>query len=284
MHSLLTDDEHMLIVGERINTSRKVKGEPVVEQAVLGRDAAFIEKLATKQAAAGAHYIDVNAGTLTEGEPEALQWITQKVQECVSTPICFDTPNPAALEQALSVHNDQWGVPMINSITAERKRFAEILPLVIQSSGKVVALAMDDSGIQPDPKVRFDVASRLIGDLTDAGVSPEFIYLDPMTFPIGAGDDVGIAMLEILEKVKSAHPGVNTIAGLSNVSHGMPARKFLNAAMTVLCMGRRLDAAILDPQDRMLMGLIAAGEALLGRDEYCGDYIARARAGAFEGL
>jgi cobalamin-dependent methionine synthase I len=50
----------MLIVGERINTSRKVKGEPVIENAVVARDVEFIQNLAKTQVEAGAHYIDVN--------------------------------------------------------------------------------------------------------------------------------------------------------------------------------------------------------------------------------
>ena len=274
----------MLIVGERINTSRKVKGDPIIEKAVVDRDASFIQRLAARQVEAGAHYVDVNAGTLTEGEPEALQWITKTVQERVKAPICFDTPNPRALECAISVYDYQRGAPMINSITAEKKRYAEVLPFVLQTKGKVVALAMDDAGVQQDPCIRYEVAHRLIGDLTAAGVPPASIYLDPMTFPIGAGDDVAISMFYILDRIKAQDPDVQTIAGLSNVSHGMPARKILNSAMTVLCMGHGLDAAILDPLDRVLMGLIAAGDALLGRDEYCCRYIALARAGDFEGI
>ena len=58
----------MLIVAERINTSRKVKGEPVIEQAVVSRNADFIKDLAKKQFEAGATYIDINCGTLTSGE------------------------------------------------------------------------------------------------------------------------------------------------------------------------------------------------------------------------
>ena len=79
-------------------------------------------------------------------------------------------------------------------------------------------------------------------------------------------------------------PGVHTIAGLSNVSHGMPVRKLLNQAMTILALGKGLDAGIVDPNDRYLMGLIASAEALLGRDENCMNYIKLSRAGAFEGL
>jgi len=274
----------MLIVGERINTSRKVKGEAVIEKAVLDRDVAFIENLAKTQVESGAHYIDVNAGTLPEGEPEALEWLTKTVQRCVDVPICFDTPNPVAMERALSVYDSTKGQPFINSITAEARRYANVLPFVQQTQAKVIALAMDDSGIQLEPSVRYEVACKLIEMLAGDGVPMANIYLDPMTFPIGSGDDVAASLMEILEKIKAKYPGVKTIAGLSNVSHGMPARKILNAAMTVLCLGRGLDAGILDPRDKMLMGLIAASEALLGNDEYCANYIAMSRAGAFEGI
>ncbi|HEY0868370.1 MAG TPA: dihydropteroate synthase [Fimbriimonas sp.] len=274
----------MLIVGERINTSRKVKGEAVIEKAVVNRDTAFIENLARSQVDAGSHYIDVNAGTLTSGEPEALEWLTQVVQNCVEAPICFDTPNPEALHRALAAYDMSKGQPFVNSITAEKDRYANLLPIVLETKGKVIALAMDDTGIQPDANVRYQVAKRLIDDLTGAGVPLGDIYIDPMIFPIGSGDEVVVAFLDILKKIKADYPGVQTIAGLSNVSHGMPARKVLNGAMTVLSLGAGLDAGILDPRDKMLMGLIAASEALLGRDEYCGEYIALARAGGLEGL
>ncbi|MDH7601071.1 MAG: methyltetrahydrofolate cobalamin methyltransferase [Armatimonadota bacterium] len=274
----------MLIVGERINTSRKVKGEPVVERAVVNRDADYIKDLAVKQFEAGATYIDINAGTLTSGEPEALEWLTKVVMEAVDAPISFDTPNPAALARALKAYDPSKGQPMINSITAESERYSNVLPFVLDYKAKVIALAMDDSGIQQDPAKRLAVAKNLVEKLSDAGVPMDDIYVDPLTFPIGTGSDVAVAMLDIIEKIKAEYPEVHVIAGLSNISHGMPARKLLNQAMTVLAMGRGLDAGILDPNDRYLMALIYATEALLGRDEYCMNYITKSREGAFEGL
>jgi len=274
----------MLIVGERINTSRKVKGEPVIEQAVVRRDAAFFSDLARKQFEAGATYIDINAGTLTTGEPEALEWLTKVVNEAVDAPISFDTPNPEALERALAAYDTAKGQPMINSITAETTRWANVLPFVLKYKAKVIALSMDDTGIQPDPGKRLAVARKLVGDLTAAGVPLDDIYVDPLTFPIGTGSDVGVAILDIIEKIMAEFPGVHTIAGISNISHGMPARKLLNQAMTVLALGKGLDAGIIDPNDPYLMALICATEALLGRDEFCMNYIAKSREGAFEGL
>jgi 5-methyltetrahydrofolate--homocysteine methyltransferase len=274
----------LLIVGERINTSRKVKGEPVIENAVINRDAEFIKDMARKQFEAGATYIDINCGTLTTGEPEALEWLTRVVMEAVDAPISFDTPNPVALDRALKAYDPAKGQPMINSITAESERYSNVLPLVLEYKAKVIALAMDDSGIQQDPDKRHAVAKTLIENLTSAGVPLHDIYVDPLTFPIGTGSDVALAMFDIIRKVKAEYPGVNTIAGLSNISHGMPARKILNQAVTVLAMGCGLDAGIIDPNDRYLMALIYATEALLGKDEFCMNYITKSREGLFEGL
>ena len=274
----------MLIVGERINTSRKVKNERVIEGWVVNRDEAAIQKLAKSQQDAGSDYIDINAGTLTSGEPEALEWLTKVVQEAVTVPICFDTPNPEALAAALAAYDRTKGQPFINSITAEGARYATILPFVLEHKSKVIALAMDDTGIQPDAMQRLEVARKLVGDLAAAGVPLEDVYVDPLTFPIGSGGDVALAMMSVLESIKAEFPGVKTIAGLSNVSHGMPARKFLNSAMTVLCLGKGLDGGIIDPNDKVLMALIAATEALLGHDEYCAGYIKLHRKGFFEGL
>jgi cobalamin-dependent methionine synthase I len=274
----------MLIVGERINTSRKVKGERVVEGAVVRRDSEYIAGLARKQYEAGATYIDINCGTLISDEPDALAWLTCVVQEAVDAPISFDTPNPEALDAALDMYDRTHGQPLVNSITAETERYTRILPVVQRYSARVIALAMDDTGIQRDPALRLGIARTLVSNLTAAGVPAADIFVDPLTFPIGTGDDTALAMLDIIRRVTAEFPGVHTIAGVSNVSHGMPNRKLLNQAMTILAMGAGLDAAILDPNDRTLMALIAAADALLGRDEDCGEFIDQCRSGAFDEL
>lgn len=274
----------MLVVGERINTSRKVKGEPVIENAVAGRDVEFIEKLAKDQVEAGATYVDLNCGTLREGEPDALEWLVKTVQAVVDVPVTFDSPSPVAIEKAIAAYDSSKGQPMINSITAENDRYSNILPLVLKYKTKVIALSMDDTGIQSEAEKRLSVARGLIRNMVDAGVSVEDIYVDPLVFPIGTGSEVGMAILDIVSSIMCEFPGVHTIAGISNISHGLPARKLLNEAMMVLAMDRGMDAAIIDPMDRYLMALIAASEAILGRDDFSMNYITLSRAGKFEGL
>jgi len=274
----------MLIVGERINTSRTVAGVKEIENAVLARNAEVITALAREQAEDGATYIDINAGTLSSGEPEALAWLTGVVSTATDAPICFDSPNPTALTAALQEYAATGKQPMVNSISAEAKRYAKVLPIVKEFGAKVIALAMDDSGIQADATLRLAVARALVARLLADGVPAGDIYLDPLTFPIGTGDDTATTFLQIVRTLHTEFPEIHIIAGLSNVSHGMPARRILNQAMTLLALANGLDAGILDPHDKHLMALITAAEALLGRDEYCMEYIGKARAGEFAGM
>jgi len=64
----------MLIIGERINTSRKG-----LDEAVANRDEAFFRALAKKQFEAGANYLDVNCGTRINTEVDDIAWLAKLV-------------------------------------------------------------------------------------------------------------------------------------------------------------------------------------------------------------
>ena len=64
----------MIIVGEKINSSRKS-----IAEALEQRDTEFIGTVACEQAQAGAHYIDVNAGAYLAEEVDYLCWLFQSV-------------------------------------------------------------------------------------------------------------------------------------------------------------------------------------------------------------
>ena len=59
-----------------------------------------------------------------------MAWLVETVQSQVTAPLCIDSPNPKALEIGLSLCKH--GQPMINSITAEKDRYATILPFVLK--------------------------------------------------------------------------------------------------------------------------------------------------------
>jgi 5-methyltetrahydrofolate--homocysteine methyltransferase len=167
---------------------------------------------------------------------------------------------------------------MLNSITLEGQRFERMLPLAREFRTKVVALCQGE-GVATTAQQKIDTASRLVERLTAAGVVLADIYVDPLVFPLATDPASGTAALDALREITRRFPGVHTICGLTNVSHGLPARKLVNRAFLVSAMGAGLDAAILDPTDRELMAGLYATEAVLGRDEYCLGYLKAFRAG-----
>jgi 5-methyltetrahydrofolate--homocysteine methyltransferase len=255
----------MVIVGEKINTSRKS-----VEEAVRKRDATFIVKVAREQAEAGANYIDVNAGTFLEQEVDYLCWLVETVQSEVALPLSLDSPNPKALSEAMKRHK---GEPMINSISLEEERFKSLLPVITSQPCRVVALCMARTSMPTTTEERVQVGSELVEKLTGEGFPLEKIYVDPLVQPVSVDTRMGISILGAIYKIMNGFPGVNTICGLSNISFGLPARGLINRNFLALCLAYGLSAAILDPTDKQLMATLLTVEMLLGQDEYCGDFI-----------
>ena len=264
----------MLVIGERINTSRKS-----ILKAVEGRDGRFIQEEAVRQVKAGADIIDVNAGTMREKEVASMEWLVNTVQEVVDVPLSLDSPNPAAVEVGLKAHR---GKAMVNSISGEKERAEAILPLAKKHGACLVALTMDDKGMPETGEERIEIARDLLGLIKSYGIPPEEVYFDPLIRPIGTDTKQGLAVLKAIEGIMLIEGGVHTICGLSNISFGLPKRKLLNETFLSLSVSAGLDAAILDPLDKRLMSTLKAAEALLNRDEFCMQYITASREGGLD--
>lgn len=265
----------MIIIGEKVNSSIKAV-KPLIES----YDAAAVQELARKQYEAGATYIDVNAGTFLKDEPERLEWLVTTIQEAIDAPFSIDSPKPEAVERALKANKNR--KPIINSITDEKERYEAIMPLVVQYKTGIIALCMDDEGMPETVEDRVVIADRLIGKLTKEGVALDDIFIDPMVRPVGTGSHYGVVAIETIRKVKKEFPEVHIACGLSNISFGVPARKLMNQSFLVAAMAAGMDGAIIDPLDKKLMSLMYATEALLGRDEFCMEYLMKFREGLLE--
>lgn len=263
----------MFIIGELINCTRKRVGA-----AAESRDAQFIQELARNQAAAGADMLDVNGG-IPGREPECLTWLVEVVQDAVDLPLSLDSADPQALRQALPLCKRR---PLINSIIDEAARYDAVLPLVKEYQTRVIALCLSAAGPPSGVEDRVATASRLVERLTGGGVALDDIYVDPCILPASTGPEHGKAVLEAIGQVRTRYPGVHISAGVSNVSFGLPLRKLLNEVFLVLLMARGVDTAIVDPCDQQLMMNLKAAGALLGRDEYCVEYLRAFREGKLQ--
>lgn len=262
------------VIGERINTSRKL-----VQAAVADRDADYIIDDVKKQIEAGADYIDVNAGARIGHETEDMKWLLDIIQPIATVPLTLDSPDPAVLEMAFNMVEK---TPMINSISLEKERFDAMMPFLEGKECKVIALCMDDAGMPSSATDIFNRAKTMVKELNKIGIPTASIYVDPLVQPISTDSGKGVMVLSAVRAIKAEFPDVHITGGLSNISYGLPQRKVINRTFVSLMMDAGMDSAIIDPLDIKIMAAIRTSDMLLGHDEFCMNFLKKVRSGAIE--
>lgn len=260
----------MIIIGEKINATRKKVGA-----AIEAKDRDHIVELAMQQVEAGASYLDVNGGHPTR-EIEVLEWLVDIVQDTTDTPICLDSSNKEAIIAGLKKVKAK---PLINSISLEKERLEQYLPIIRDHDCGVIALLMSDDGVPSSLEDRKSRADKLISTLvSDAKKNPSDIYVDPCFLAIYTEEDAGLPLLETISYIKEKWPEVHVTGGLSNASYGLPKRKWINQAFLTIAMSRGMDSVIIDPCVEGTMPLVLAAEVVLGLDEMGMTYTQAGRA------
>jgi 5-methyltetrahydrofolate--homocysteine methyltransferase len=262
-------EQPFCIIGERINpTGRKVFAEELRND-----DLATVTKDAIAQTEAGADMLDVNAGIPLVDEAELLQKMLRTVQAATDLPICIDSSVIEALEAGLAVYE---GKALVNSVTGEDDRLAEILPLVAKHGAAVIGLANDETGIPETPQQRLEIATKIVKVAGDFGIPPEDVVIDPLAMTVGADTEAVTTTLETIRLIRE-HLGVTMSLGASNVSFGLPDRHALNAAFLPMAMEAGLTSAIMSTAPVVVEGVRAA-DLLLGHDPWGARWIAAHRA------
>ena len=265
--------QKMIIIAEKINGTRAA-----VKTAILERNRAFIEALVVEQAAAGANYIDVNAGTSPERETEDMLWLLDIVQALTELPVCIDSSSPATLAAALE-HVSQ--LPMVNSINADPHRLESFLPLISAAGCPVIALALDESksGMPKDNAERLENIARIFAATRAAGIADSRLYIDPLIMSVSTDTNAGLQALACISQIHATYPEAHITGGLSNISFGLPKRELVNRTFLTLAMAHGLDSAICDPGNVALIESLKATDMILGRDRFCRRYTTAAKDG-----
>ena len=263
-----------MIIGELINSSRKLI-KPLVEN----HDETALVEIARAEVEAGADYIDLNCGTFVKDEPDHLAWLTKLITDSVDAPVCLDSPNPLALKAALSLVK---GPVVINSISAEDKRYHDILPLALEFGAKLIALCLDGASVPHTADARYEIGAQLIETLVKDGIPLSDIYVDPLVEPVSVSQNGGAILLETVRRLHDTYPEIHCICGLSNISFGLPNRKLINRYFLAQSIGAGMDSFILDPTDSSLMGCYLASRMLAGQDKFCSQYLKANRKGLYE--
>jgi len=208
--------------------------------------------------------LDVNAGVPGVDEPALLQQLLRTVMEKVSVPLCIDTADPEALEAALSIYE---GKALVNSVNGEERSLEAVLPLVSEYGAAVIGLCMDDDGIPETPDARLRVAAKIIERAGKLGIPPEDVIIDPLALTMGADHTAGQVALDTTKLVAKEF-GVNITMGASNISFGLPDRKYINATFIAMAIQAGLTCPITNPMVTEVITAVLAADLALGRDEF----------------
>ena len=253
-------DNPTVIIGERINPT----GRKAVLAALQEGNFEMVRQDAVAQVEAGATVLDVNAGVPGADEPALLAQLMGEVMSVVDAPLCIDTANPQALEAALKLYD---GKALINSVNGEEKSLDAVLPLAREYGAAVIGLCMDDDGIPATPEERTAAAEKIIERAVKSGIPAEDIVIDPLAMTLGADHKAGLVALETIKLVVREF-GVNITMGASNVSFGLPDRKYVNAAFIAMSIQAGLTCPITNPLVTEVNTAVLAADLSLGKDEF----------------
>lgn len=258
----------MILIGEKL-----VSSIPRTLAAMQARNFAALDRMIEKQIEAGARYLDVNTALLGEDELPMMLELIARIGAHEGVGVMIDSPSAKVLGAALKANA---GMDIIvNSVTVT-ERIDELLPMIAGTSVGVVGMPVAERMPQ-NARERVENAERLISRLTEAGIPLDKIYIDCVVETLATDDGNPMKSIEAIRELRARYGDVHLIAGLSNISYGLPNRAALNAAFLAMAVGAGLDSAILDVTSAQMRLAIAATRAVAGEDEYSMDYIALCR-------
>lgn len=256
--------EAPVLIGERINPT----GKPKLKAALREKNIGYVLSEAIKQAEAGVHALDVNAGLPDIDEKDILCRCVRELQSVTDLPLQIDTANPSALEASMRIYN---GKPLVNSVNGKEDSITSVLPLVKKYGGVVIALTLDEKGIPDSAEGRVKIAERIIERAKEYGIDKKDIIVDPLALTVSSDSKSALVTLEAIRMLKEKR--INTSLGVSNISFGLPQREIINSAFFSQALFCGLSCAIMNPFSRGMMNSYYAHNALSGKDNACLGYI-----------
>lgn len=262
---LVDKDGAFLVVGERINPT----GKKALQEELRAGSMQMVRQFAIDQEQAGASILDVNMGTNGIDEKAMMIEAVYEVTSTVDLPLCIDTSYVDVMEAALRIYP---GRALINSISCEKEKMEELLPIAKKYGAMFVLLPLSSAGLPKDLDEKKKNISKILQEAERLGLSKEDAIVDVLVTTVGANPNAAQECFETISYCKE-ELGVPTICGLSNISFGMPQRAFVNTAFLNVAVSKGLTMAIANPSQEMLMYTALATDMLLGKTEASERYL-----------
>ncbi|MDR3191051.1 MAG: homocysteine S-methyltransferase family protein [Lactobacillaceae bacterium] len=256
----------LTLIGERINPT----GKKLLKEALRNHDISYILKEAVQQKDAGADILDVNVGLPEIDEAQMMQAVIQELQGVIATPLQIDSSSIEALEAGCRYYN---GRPLLNSVSGEADKLAQILPIAKKYGAVILGLCLDEGGIPETAQGRLAIGQKIVATAAEYGLAADAVMLDPLVLTASAQQAQVAVTLETLRLIKQ-ELGVKTVIGLSNVSFGLPNRSLLNGTFLAQAFGAGLTTPIMNPLNAYMMSVVQALRVFTTQDLNSEAYIA----------
>ncbi len=241
----------------------------------------------------GSTFLDLNVDEIShriEVQKKAMEWLVQFYCSVAVIPPSIDSSSIEILQVGLEQYEKcgrPQGNPMINSASLER---IEALDFVNRYDAHVIVTAAAIDGMPSNAQQRIDNASEMIEHCLDKDIALGRIHADLLLFPISVDQEFGNHYLDAVRGMRDRFgKEIRITGGLSNVSFGLPMRRLINETFISLAMEAGIDSGIINPVENRIdrvrsldmssQRVKMAQDMLLGKDEFCMQYISAYREG-----
>lgn len=267
-------DGPFMVVGERINPTGKKKLQEELKEGKLE----LVLQMAEEQEENGADILDINMGMNGIDEKEMMLNVITEVSNTVNLPLCIDSSHVDIIEAALRIYP---GRALINSISLEKGKVEQLIPIAKKYGAMFVLLPLSDQGLPKDLEEKKRIIHTIMDAALQAGMNKEDIVVDGLVATVGANKTAALECFETIAYCKDTL-GLATICGLSNISFGLPQRPYINTAFLTMAISKGLTMAIANPSQELLMNIAFASDLLLNKEGADLRYINKANATSSE--
>lgn len=246
-----------LVIGERINPTGKKQLQAELKEGKF----ALVRQFAREQEHAGAEILDVNVGMPGINEAATSNQVVGLLATLSDLPQCIDSSDVATIESSLRRYP---GRALLNSISGEPGRLEALAPIAAKYGAMFILLPIVEGGVPMTAAERTAIVKGLYERLVPYGFDKSDIVVDGLAMAVSADPTAARETLATLSWCRDF--GLKTVLGLSNVSFGLPERRFINAGFMAMCVNAGLSMAIANPMSPELMALKLAADVLAGRD------------------
>lgn len=256
----------LILVGERINPTGKKALQAELREGNTDRALRFAEEQEEK----GAGILDINVGMSGIEEKAMMLRLIEEVSGVTSLPLSIDSSHVEVIEAALRRYP---GRALINSISYEKEKFEKLLPVAAKYGAMFILLPLSDKGLPESMEEKREIIETICDRAYALGMDFTDIVVDGLVTTAGANPKAALETLETIRYCKEK--GLATICGLSNISFGLPERRFVNAAFLTMAVKEGLTMAIANPSQELLVDSAYAASLLANRSRADICYIER---------